>query len=173
MAAIGGIIFVTSPEPKPPLRYDETVPADLRALAEETWNDFLEAHPARWGCIPPVTLQAAWELDNRGEYHPGSATVVVRVPGTPATLRSELIHEFAHHVEFTCSEQNGLRADFLQSQGFPITADWFDADSWETTPSEQYAEATVELVLGRRTHRGGIQITPEAIEILRAWGQGS
>ena len=167
-----GILLVARPDPAPALRFDASVPDDLRALAAETWQDFLAAHPARWDCIPPATLSAAWELDSRGEYRPNGATVVVRVPGTAPTLRNELIHEFAHHVEFTCPEQADLRSSFLEAQGFPPAATWFEGDAWETTPSEQYAEATVEVVLGRRPHHGNIQITARASEIVRRWGAG-
>ena len=156
----------------PELRHAESVPDDLRTLAEEAWEDFLAAVPARHDCFPAVTLEAAWELDTRAEYRPDSATLVVRVPGTPATLRSELLHEFAHHVEFTCSEHDELREDLLRAQGFPADSDWFGGHSWETTPSEHYAEATVELVEGRRTHQGGILLTPAAVDVVRKWGAG-
>lgn len=173
LAAIGGVVLITGSDASAGPGYDETVPDDLRALADETWNDFLAAHPGRWECISPPNLRADWDLESRGEYRPGSATVVVRVPGTPATLRSELIHEFAHHVEFSCVEHHELRPDFLRAQGFAPTATWDEGDSWENTPAEQYAEATVELIEGRRTHPGGIQITPEAIDVIREWGDGS
>jgi hypothetical protein len=155
------------------LRFDDTVPDDLRELALETWSDFLAVVPARHDCIPSPTLTAAWELGDRGEYRPATSTVVVRVPGTPATLRSELLHEFAHHVEFTCPEQEGLRTAFLEAQGFAPSASWFEADTWETTPSEQYAETVVELVEERRSHRAGIQLSDAAVTVVRAWGLGS
>ena len=61
---------------------------------------------------------------------------------------------------------------FLPAQGFPADANWFDGDSWETTPSEQYAEAVVELIEGRRTHQGGIYITDDAVDVVRGWGKG-
>lgn len=157
----------------PGLRFDNTVPDDLGELAAATWEDFLDAVPARYGCIPPPTLTASWELEDRGEYRPATATIVVRVPGTPATLRSELLHEFAHHLEFACPEQEELRQAFLQAQGFPADTAWFEADTWATTPSEQYAEAMVELVEERRTHRGGIQLTEAAVAVIREWGLGS
>ena len=156
----------------PELSYDDSVPNDLRALADETWSDFLAAIPARHDCVLSPTLHAAWELDHRAEYDPSTATLVVRVPGTPATLRSELLHEFAHHIEFTCSEHQELRAGFLQAQGFAVDAVWFEGETWETTPSEQYAEAVVELIEGRRSHLGGIQLTDEAIAVVREWGEG-
>ena len=156
----------------PQLRHADTVPDDLRALADEAWLDFLDAIPVRLHCLSEPTLSAAWELDTRAEYQPDTETLLVRVPGTPATLRSELLHEFAHHVEFTCFDHGLLRPDFLAAQGFRTDAPWFEGDTWETTPSEQYAEAMVELVEGRRAYRGGIQLTDEAIAIVREWGQG-
>ena len=84
-----------------------------------------------------------------------------------------MVHEFAHHVEFTCPDQEELRSAFLVAQGFPPSTDWFAGDSWETTSSEHYAEATVEVVLGRRPHHGNIQITDEAADIVRRWGAGT
>jgi len=156
----------------PRLLHDDTVPDDLRELADTTWADFLAAIPERRSCIAPVTLHAAWELESRGEYQPDTATIVVRVPGTPATLRSELIHEFAHHIEFTCPEHREMRAAFLSAQGFPEETDWFSGDAWATTPSEQYAEAMVELVDGTRTHNGGILLSADAFAVVRKWGNG-
>jgi hypothetical protein len=174
IAAIGvAVILLAAADSPPQLLHDDGVPADLRSLADETWNDFLNAHPARLDCISSPTLEAAWQLDSRAEYRPDTATLAVRVPGTPATLRSELIHEFAHHLEFTCPAHRDLRADFLRAQGFAADTPWDQGETWEETPSEQYAEATVELVDGRRSHRGGIRLTTDAVEVVREWGQGS
>ncbi len=170
---IVGALLITRPDSPPALRFDDTVPDDLRALAIETWQDFLSAHPARHDCISPVVLSAAWNLDDRAMYQPSSTTVVIRVPGTAPNLRNGLIHEFAHHVEFTCPEHEELRAGFLAAQGLPASTDWFDGDTWATTPSEQYAEATVEVVVGRRAHHGGVSISGEAVIVVRRWGSGS
>ncbi|MDJ0952400.1 MAG: hypothetical protein QNJ81_01850 [Acidimicrobiia bacterium] len=156
----------------PELRHDDTVPDDLRALADETWGDFVGVLPGRHDCVVGPTLSAAWELETRAEYSPRTTTLTVRVPGTPATLRSQLLHEFAHHLEFTCPEHTELRSDFLAAQGFADGSDWFAGPTWEETPSEHYAEAVVELVEGRRTHSGGIRITDEALAVVRDWGKG-
>ncbi|MEN8235093.1 MAG: hypothetical protein ABFR89_09260 [Actinomycetota bacterium] len=172
-AMIAGVLLITRPDGPPALRFDDTVPDDLRALAAETWEDFLDAHRARHDCISPVVLNAAWELDDRAEYRPNSTTVVIRIPGTAPNLRNGLIHEFAHHVEFTCPEHEELRPEFLAAQGLPASTDWFDGGAWEMTPSEHYAEATTEVVLGRRSHHGGISISDEAVAVVRRWGSGS
>jgi hypothetical protein len=165
--------MASRPGPVPALSYDASVPDDLRALAATTWDEFLAALPARHNCIEPVTLVASWDLESRGEYRPGSATVLIRAPGTAPTLRHRLVHEFAHHVEFTCPQQETLRSDFLEAQGFPAAADWFDGDAWETTPSEQFAEALVEVVVGRRSHHGNIRISEQASALVSSWGRGS
>ncbi|MCL1588251.1 MAG: hypothetical protein M3092_07515 [Actinomycetia bacterium] len=172
-AMVAGLGLLARPTSPPALRFDDTVPNDLRALATETWQDLLEAHQARHDCIAPVVLSVAWDLDDRAQYRPDLATVVIRVPGTAANLRTGLIHEFAHHVEFTCPEHEELRPAFLAAQGLAASTHWFDGDTWETTPSEQYAEATVEVILGRRAHHGGISISDEAAAIVRRWGAGS
>ncbi len=172
-AAVAAVFVLTRPDPGPTLRFDATVPDDLRAVAVEAWDGFVTAHPARVDCIAPITMSAAWELDDRAEYRPATATVVIRVPGTAPNLTNDLTHEFAHHMEFTCPDHEELRPAFLAAQGFPASAEWFDGATWETTPSEQYAEATTEVVLGRRTRHGGIVLTDEAVEAVRQWGSRS
>jgi hypothetical protein len=159
-------------DPLPRIAFDESVPADLRVLATDTWTEFLDAHPARLSCVEPLTLAAAWELETRAEYLPRSATAVVRVPGTAPNLRHQLVHEFAHHFEFTCPDQALLRGAFAEAQGFSPTTSWYEGDSWEETPSEHYAEATAELVLGRRSHHGNVRISELALDVVASWARG-
>lgn len=146
-------------------------PADLRVLIVDTWDRFVEAFPARRGCLAPVTVQGAWSLDGRGSYDPVRRLVTVRIPGTAPNLQASLVHEFAHHMEFTCPEQRDVRVPFLAAQGLPLFATWFQGRSWETTPSEQFAEAIVQVVLGRPAHQA-VLIHPRSVELLRAWGRG-
>lgn len=172
-AAFAVALAIARVDHTPKLNFDSSVPNDLRAVAIEAWDGFLAAHPARVGCIDPINMSAAWELDDRAEYRPATATVVIRVPGTAPNLTNDLTHEFAHHVEFTCPEHQELRGAFLEAQGFPATTPWLGGTTWETTPSEQYAEATIEVVLGRRTHHTGVHISDEAVAVVGNWGSRS
>jgi hypothetical protein len=173
VALVTVTLVLARPDPAPELRFDDSVPDDLRAVAIEAWGGFLTAHPARLDCIGPINMSAAWVLDDRAEYHPATATLVIRVPGTAPNLTSDLTHEFAHHVEFTCPEHEELRPAFLVAQGYPASADWFNGATWETTPSEQYAEATSVVVLGRHGNHDGIILSDEATAVVLRWASES
>jgi hypothetical protein len=165
---------------EPELIVGESVASDFRLVAEETWASFLEVFRARADCFGPVTLQAERSLESRAVYDPGTATVTVRVPATPAILRGALVHEFAHHVEFQCQEHMELRPVFLGALGLPADTEWrpgsgpAGAPSSVRTdvPSEQYAEATVNLVLGRRPVTTGVRVSDEAIRAVQVWATG-
>ena len=43
---------------------------------------------------------------------------------------------------------------------------------WAVIPSEQYAEATIELVLGKRPIPTPVRVTREAIRIVEEWAAG-
>ncbi len=155
------------------LRFDEAVPADLQELAAGTWDEFTAVFDGRRGCISPLSVVGERELDAQAAYVPDRRTVHVRIPGTAGLLRNALVHEFAHHVEFSCHEDLAeLRPAFLAAQGFPADAGWFDADAWEVTPSEHFAEAAVEAVLGRRLRNRDVLVTDEAVAIVAKWGAG-
>lgn len=187
VALVGG----AAPHGPPRLVVGESVGADLEALAQETWDRFLALFRARWDCFGGVRLEAAYGLDSRAGYDPDTATVIVRVPGTAAMLQSGLIHEWAHHVEFQCEAHQELRAAFLAAQGLPADTPWRPEDAqqrpagaqhdrsadapasdWAEIPSEQYAEATIELVLGGRPIPTQIHVTREAIGVVGGWATG-
>lgn len=172
VAALVAVACTSAPE-HPKVRFDDGVPPDLAELASETWDAFTEVFRARWSCIPDVTVGGAWQLGSRAAYHPDEAKVEVRVPATAAQLATALVHEFAHHVEFTCPEHADLRPAFLRAQGLPADADWFDGSVWETTPSELYAEATIEVVLGSRTIHRSVPISQAARDVIAAWAGGT
>lgn len=167
--------------PRPPrLVVGESVGADFAALALETWDQFLTVFRARWDCFGDVHLEAAYSLDSRAGYDPDTATATVRVPGTAAMLQSGLVHEWAHHVEFQCPAHQELRAAFLVAQGLPPDTPWRPANMpahvpsgvWADIPSEQYAEAVVELVLGGRPIPTSARVSPEAVGVVKEWEEG-
>jgi hypothetical protein len=165
---------------RPRLIADESVAGDLAALAGETWEQFLAVFAARNDCFGDVHLHASPTLANRAAYDPDTATVTVRVPGTRALLQSALIHEWAHHIEFQCPEQEEMRSAFLAAQGLPPDAAWRPniapadtlVDMWAEIPSEQYAEAAILLVLGRRQIMTAAPVSEDAVRVLAEWAAG-
>jgi len=166
----------SQPEEPPELVIDESVASDFQALAMETWDEFLTVFQARTSCFGDVRLRATRALGSRAAYDPDSATVTVRVPGTPAMLQSALVHEWAHHVEFQCDEHKTLRPAFLDSLDLPPDTQWrpevLPVNTSADMPSEQYAEATIVLVLGRRQIPNGVRITEDAIRAIEEWAAG-
>lgn len=165
--------------PCPCLVLDGSVGADLASLAKETWGQFLAVFEARCGCFGDVRLVAARTLQTRAGYFPESATASVRVPATRAMLQSALVHEWAHHVEFQCASQQDLRPAFLAAQLLSLDTPWradfpsgLAASELAETPSEQYAEAVVSLVLGGRPIPTGAHVTHAAVEAVREWAAG-
>lgn len=164
----------------PKLIIEGSVAADFRAVAVETWAEFLNVFWARRACFGDVRLRAARALDNRAVYDPETATVTVRIPATRAMLQGALVHEWAHHVEFQCDAHRQLRPAFLAAQQLdpqtPWRADNTPADTpmsaWPEIPSEQYAEATIELVLGRRQIPTEIHVSREAVQVIKVWAAG-
>ena len=155
----------------PSMVFPEDTPRDLQELGLEVWGEFLAVFPNQVGCIGRVTLEGDWTLEGSSAYYlPDDAKVVVDIPATAAHLRHSLIHELAHHVEHVCPDHADLRASFLEAQNLPPGTPWFEGPSWEETPSEQYAEAVVRLVLVRPVVNYRLSLTPEAIEAVKQWG---
>jgi hypothetical protein len=151
----------------------EDVPSDLAEVVSTGLQTVEEALPAHRGCLDGVIVSHAWELDDRAEYHPDSATIVLRVPATAPNLEFSLVHEIAHHLEFSCPSQRDLRPLFLTAQGHTADSDWFAGDSWEATPSEQFATAFAEYVTGRPEPQRHIALTGEARRLVARWARGS
>jgi len=159
---------------------DDSVAGDFQTLAEETWKQFLTVFQARTDCFGDVHLHAAYDLNNRAAYDPVTATVSVHVPATAAMLQSALVHEWAHHIEFQCDAQKEMRPAFLAAQGLPADTLWRPDDTpantpesvWADIPSEQYAEATIELVLGQRQIPTGARVRVEAVQVIAEWASG-
>jgi hypothetical protein len=182
-AVVAGLALASCSQPKdaPQLIVDESVASDLEALALETWDQFLAVFQARSGCFGDVTLRAIQTLEARAGYDPETATVTIRVPGTAALLQGALVHEWAHHVEFQCEEHKQLRPKFLAAQGLSADTVWrtdstpahTPEQEWQAIPSEQYAEATIVLVLGRRQITTAVRVTEDAVRAIEMWAEGN
>lgn len=161
----------------PRLILDNSVNADFKALAMESWGLFLDVFSTRSDCFGDVNLKVSRDLNNRAAYDPASGTVTVRVPGTKAMLQSALIHEWAHHVEFNCPAHHDLRPHFLAAMKLPADTPWrpdgISSDSpagvWAQIPSEHYAETSIELVLGERKIPANIIVSREELKVLKDW----
>jgi hypothetical protein len=160
---------------RPSISFHSDVPDDVRRLAAGTWDRFIDAFPARHNCLQPVQLTVAWTYPDRADYVPDRKVVTLRVPGTATNLEATLAHELGHHLEFTCLRSHvplsDLRPAFLAAQGFPPDAPWFEGDTWETTPSEQFAEAVAQVVTGHPPAHQRIVLTEAALDLLRTWGR--
>lgn len=169
------------PKDSPELIFDDSVAADFRMLSMRTWEEFLTVFWSRQNCFGDVYLKAANTLGDRAVYDPESATVTVRVPAAAATLQAALIHEWAHHLEFQCKEQADIRPAFLIAQQLPSATPWRSVatthgratSAWAQVPSEQYAEATVVLVMGGRSVPTPVRLAPEAIAVIEKWAAGN
>jgi hypothetical protein len=154
------------------LRFAGDVPSDVRSLAAATWARFEAAFPGHPECLRPMAFETRWTFHDRGEYEPTLRRVVLRIPGTAPNLADTMVHEFAHHLEFTCAAQREMRPAFLAAQGFGPATPWFGGPSWERTPSEQFAEAAVMFVLGERAAHSPVVVTNGALAAIRAWAAG-
>jgi hypothetical protein len=156
---------------EPTLALSSGMPHDLERVVRTTWGRFVSAFPARASCFEPVTVAGAWELGDRATYDPADREVTVRIPGTAPNLAAALVHEFAHHLEFTCRAQRAMRSSFIAVQGLPRDARWFEGSTWERIPSENFAEAVVEYVLGHRPSHSRIAVSSGALAVIGHWAR--
>lgn len=162
----------SGPVAQPRLRVVDGTPGDLRVLAEETFASVLDAFPARHDCLDGVGLVAAWELPDRARYDPARREITIRVPATAQQLRVALVHELAHDLEFSCASHAEVRSAFVAAQEIPPGTPWVGGTTWETTPSEHWATAVVEHVLGRPDTQARIAVGPATLEVVRGWAFG-
>ena len=154
------------------IEFSSETPDDVRQLAQAAMTDFLEVFPAQRQCVAGVRLDIDPDFEARGRYEPETATVILRTPATAPKLRESLFHELAHHLEWNCPSQLELRKPFLDAQGFSAGSEWTKGDAWEDSPSEHFAEAVVEVIEGRRNLTYGINLSDQALELVRRWGHG-
>ena len=167
---LSGCINPTDAPPK--LIPDTSVAPDLAELADGVWAQTLAHFAGRTDCFGDLSLRTVKTLDGRARYDPQTATIIIEVPATAALLKGALVHEFAHHIEFQCADHELLRPAFLDAQNMSPDTPWLNGASWAETPSEQYAEASVIYVLGRRQLPTEAAVAPAALQVLADWASG-
>ena len=155
----------------PQLSVAPGTPEDVAELAAATFDRFIEAAPAVRNCIERIRLVSAWHLDDRGSYDAETFTVTIRIPGTAPRMAATMVHELAHHVDHVCLP-DGVRTTFRRMQGLAETLPG-TRSSWAEVLAEQFAEAMVEVVMGRRVPTLGVKISPEAAALVGRWARGS
>jgi hypothetical protein len=168
--ALGGVAWNATVDGGPHLLIGESVAGDFAALAQSTFDRFVDAAPALEDCVGTLRLEAADELDDLARYDASRRVIHVRVPATAPSLEESLVHEFAHHVERVCPSHVDLRVGFLAAQRRAPGTEWFGDVPWIERPSEQFAEAVVEVVLGSRSRNQlQLRLTPDAIRLTADW----
>lgn len=119
---------------------------------------------------PPV-VETSRRITNRASYCPETGVVTLRVPRANADLAESFVHELAHHVEYTCAMARDVRIPFTLAGPHP-QAGWGEGETWSSTPAERFAEATVELMFGRRRTSAGVSLTDAELEVAGAWWTG-
>lgn len=162
-----------SRDPEPRLLYVQDVPADVRSATDETFDRFRDRFAGRASCIGDVSIELVRSVDDGdARYVSGERRIEIQIPTTPARYRESLAHEFAHHLERTCGEFGSLQVALEPLLGGSGVA-WSVGPTWKETPSEQFAEAVVELVNGERIrHADTMPVDPAALELIARWGTG-
>lgn len=154
------------------LRLGDDIPADLGELVDGSFAAIRDDLAAHADCLAGLTVTHSWEMEDRAFYEPAAATIVLRVPATASELEFSLAHEIAHHLEEACPAQAELRPAFLRAQGLPATAAWFEGETWESTPSEQFATALGLAITGDTDPSRRVPLTEEAAALVREWMAG-
>jgi hypothetical protein len=170
VAALGAVA-ARATDPPVALTVAADTPADVRALAAETWDRFTAALPTARACLRPATLSGVWSFDERADYDRMTATIRLRIPSTAANLEATLLHELGHHLDASCPEL-GRRAAFLAATGTDPATPWWTGEDWSSTPAERYAEAVARVVLGAPPPHVLIDLDPAEVEAVRAWALG-
>jgi len=111
----------------------------------DDWEWITNAFPGTADCVDPITVVVVganeWGGGTAAYYRPSQKTVYIK----HGKVRSEhLIHEFAHHLDFSCGFGSSERgAAFLSAQGFAADHEWARGSSWRDVPAEHFAEAVV------------------------------
>ncbi len=169
-AVVAGATVWWLRRPVPRLITAQDVPPEVTESLSTTFADFLAAFPNHHDCIGAVGVVLVGDVPGGdASYDPTTRLIRIGIPTSPQRFPQLLIHELAHHLEATC-DADELWPSVAAIQGLdeePRTAVWFE------DPSEHFADATVEMVLGDRSiHTGQIEIVPGTLDLIERWAAG-
>lgn len=161
-------IALAACSPATGIRPVQDVPADVRAAMDEAWLAIEENLAWATECAPPVELFLTRDVaDGSARYRFDERVIDIEIPTSPRRFKESLVHEYAHHVDTTCVGLHELRDEFAAAQDLD-PARWDDAEEWDVTPAEHFAEAVVAVVTGDRfTHGDRISLSPAAVDLVR------
>lgn len=153
---------------EPVVRMRQRVPAAVEQEVRATVADFVAVFAARRGCIGGAELQLVREIDDGdARYDVAENLIEIEIPTSPRRFRESLVHELAHHVDRSCPDADMLRTDVMTVIG---ATDWTGQERWEQRPSELWAEAVVEIVLGERVRfERSIPLDHGVVDAARRW----
>ena len=154
----------------------QSLPDDVAALTAATWETFERAFSARSSCLIDVELELVTDVPGGAAGYLATERLIrIEIPTSPRRYVESLTHELAHHLDTVCGAERAIGVAFREAQGLASDAPWASrAQVWEERPREQFAEAVVEYVTGDRyTHSDIIDVSDEAVDIVRHWGTGT
>lgn len=157
-----------SSEAEPVVRMRQRVPPVVEQEVRATVAAFVVVFAARRECIGGAELDLVRHVDDGdARYVAAEDLIEIEIPTSPRRFRESLVHELAHHVEHSCSDADRLRSDVKAAIG---ATDWTGQDRWEQRPSELWAEAVVELVLGDRVRfERSLPLDARVVGAARRW----
>lgn len=134
------------------------------ARLETLWEEFVAGVPAWSSCLvaaPPLIVSQP-AMRPRAAYSPSEATLFVK----PGDLdRVVVIHELAHHLDFTCGAADAVGSDLRAAQGLPAGRAWWLEGAPVDWPAEYFANAVVVL-FGEETRH---DVKAGTVEVVAAW----
>lgn len=176
---IAGLVLVAAVavaiELGPAIQPRQDLPDDVAELTQSTWLKFRSAFPAKAGCLTDVELGLVAEIEaGAAEYIDTERLIRIEIPTSPRRYVESLTHELAHHVDAVCGAEGAIGTAFRAAQGLDADESWNSEGAWEERPMEHFAEAVVEYVTSDRyTHADIIDVSGEAVEIVRRWATES
>lgn len=155
----------------PSIQPRQSLPDDVSELTASTWLAFERSFPSQAGCLSDVELALVDDVPGgAADYVAAERLIRIEIPTSPRRYVESLTHELAHHLDAVCEAEAAIGAAFRQAQGIAADTPWERQEAWEDRPMEQFAETVVEYVTGDRyTHADIIEVSGEALAVVRAW----